>query len=192
MRHALTPRILPAAVLALACSAGTAQAIDEVATYTLQNVAFLDGAKAFGSFAFDLTTHTLSSWNIGVTPTVLLGFPIPSQTFNSLSSPFAPSYLVPGTSGFTLFNSNGRISLALTFGGTGLIGAPISDSVIHGSDSFPVPGTLFTAASGLNTGLLPTIQRTGLVGAVPEPSTLTLMLAGLVVAGATLRRRLSL
>jgi len=190
MRTLLNHRTVLAALLAAICGAGTANAVDTVAAYALQNVSFSDGAVATGGFVFDLTTDALTSWQVTVNRVNFAGTVVPALNLDSRAFGNSASYPGAPALGFLLFGNAAKSNyIDLQFTDPGLAGAPASAALGTGTFErlgLPTGGTL---ATSLDLSQRPSALLTSLVGFVPESSTWSLMLVGLLATAATVLRR---
>lgn len=165
--------------------AGVANA-DTLLSYELSGISFADGATAVGSFVFDASTDQLTAWDIVVGGGRVGKVALPTQTFDNSLHGNSVGYAGPRGQDLLFYaDSSGKNLLNLYFK-TSLVGAPAWVDLR--------PGLSFDAQLFRGGAFASPLRGAGtagasLVAAVPEPSTLTLVLAGALVVGATLRRR---
>jgi hypothetical protein len=171
MRRSFTPLTLIIATLA----AGAAHAVPVV--WTLQNISFVDGATASGSFTYDAATQTYTAWNITTTPTVdssAIGFtylPGASYTTNNYTNASTSYYLNASSFGVRNLPGPGTLQFGLVFA------TPLTDA--GGTVALKLSGGGFeSTASGFASR--PVVAGVGSVVAspVPEPASAALLLAG--------------
>ncbi len=183
MRHNL--RRLAAASLSLVLLCGAAHAVPVV--WTLQNISFVDGATASGSFSYDAATQTYTAWSITTTATVdraAIGntsLPGAAYTTNAFTNASTSSYLNAQSFGVRNLPGPGVLQFGLVFS------APLTDA--GGTVALKLSnGGFESTASGFASR--PVVAGVGSVVAspVPEPATAALLMLG----GAVLlsRRRL--
>lgn len=157
---------------ALLTTAVSAQAIP--ITYTLQDVTFVDGTRATGSFVFDATTRQSSAYDIVTKAGIMSAFEWSRANSGLYFGGGA------GPNNFTIITTDGRRVFNFSFlnaftnaGGTNLIN-------IASTYECNNCGTFRRVVSGSVTS-----------NAVPEPATLALMLPalGALVVGARRRKK---
>ena len=186
-------RAAASALALVALSAAGSAHADTLLTYDLSHVTFSDGASASGDFVFDATTDKITAWNITVSAgSEKLGhssIAVPAQTFSS-SSGGSVAYTGAEGQDFLFYgNSSGKDVLNLAFS-TSLLSAPRSATLnaLVSADALVYHGIpLASGLSGRSAGV--SLVGGAPIAPVPEPSAVTLMLAGALVVGATLRRR---
>lgn len=169
--------ILAAAILGVALAASASAT---PLKWTLHNVLFNDGGTASGSFVYDADTNVLSSVDITTTP----GSSFPGA-----------HYILPDISGAAFFAANPAFvtSNAADLTGTPLLALPIVASLTDagGIDWLfvgdPVEGTCGVADCYFGAAARAVADGFISTSAVPEPATISLLMAG--VAGAFIRRR---
>lgn len=166
--------------IALAAASGLTQAAP--ITWTLSGVTFVDLSTASGSFSYDAATQTYVSWNITTTPTVnrflngntsLLGA---TYTTNSLTNASTSYFQNPSSFGVknlagNSFGLNFSQPLTAAGGSVALLSFAKGFEFAGFNSRSVTAGSVFAAAP------------------VPEPETYALMVAGLGVLGAALRRK---
>lgn len=162
--------------LAAILFAGAAHAVP--VTWTLQNVSFVDGATASGSFTYDASTQTYTAWNITTTATVnpaAIGFTsLPGATYatNGYTNASTSYYLNASSFGVRNLPGPGILQFGLVFA------SPLTNA--GGTVALKASGGGFeSTASGFASR--PVVSGTGsVVSAVPEPASAALMLAGVM------------
>ena len=163
--------------LSLALIAGSARAVPVV--WTLQNISFVDGATASGSFTYDATTQIYTAWSITTTATVnpsAIGFTsLPGATYNtnSYTNASTSSYLNASSFGVRSQPGPGILQFGLVFA------HPLTDA--GGTVALKTSsGGFESTASGFASR--PVVAGVGSVfaapSAVPEPASAALLLAG--------------
>ena len=161
--------------VAVALSAGAAHAVPLV--WTLQNISFVDGATASGSFTYDASIQTYTAWNINTTQTVDRGaiggtsLPGAAYTTNNFTNASTSYYLNAKSFGVKNTLSASVLQFGLVFV------APLTDA--GGTVALKTIGGGFeSTASGFASRSV--VAGVGSVSAspVPEPGSATLLLAG--------------
>jgi len=170
MKSLVIAASMACAVLGAATSAGAA-----ILTWTLQDVTFVDGGTASGSFVYDTASHATSDWDITTTAgTTLAGFHyqpsgglvqidvFSTNTLLFAASPSFSSYLYLHFAG-PLTAAGGTVALLTVRSPQGSLeaGPPVGRAVQSGSVS----------------------------AVVPEPGVWALMILGFGATGSALRRR---
>ncbi len=168
-----------AATMGLTGAAGAA-----VINWTLSNGTFDDGGTFSGTFSVDTVTDWITAWNITTT------------AGTSATTVFTTGVAYPGGSGFDLAFD--------TFPGATFVSGfvPVSAGFNLTNLLISSPGTVdhlagYEAISGFTPfGFIPLGSRditdgqaVGVLAAAPEPASWTLMIVGVGLAGASLRRR---
>lgn len=171
----MSKKIVSGMVMGIALLAASVSAQASPITYTLQNVTFVDGTKATGSFVFDSDTHQSSSYDISTTDGILTAF-----TWNKSDSGL---YFGGGAgpNNFTLMTSDGRRVFNFSFlnaftnaGGTNTINIA-STYECNNCGTF----------RRVNGGTVTSLEQAD----VPEPGTAALMLSAIGALGFAARRR---
>ena len=165
---------LRAAVVAGFLLLGAAvQAQAALITWTLQDVAFTDGASATGSFTIDAQARTWSAFNIATTD----GANLSAFNYNPTNSGLYFNGFGPNS--FTVMPGNGHRYITFSFlqpltdaGGTVAINTPSSWECNNCSPWRTMAGSVTTEAAE-----------------VPEPATLAMVLPALGMLGWMSRRR---
>lgn len=172
---------LAAAAVALTAAMGAAQASQAaIIDWTLSNGTFDDGGTFSGMFTFDSATDTITDWNVQTTGGVGEGYSSPGgcvfvfcsgASDNGSGPSFSASFFIFGST-FNLTN--------IPMGSPGSVAHLTGDE--GGLTGFPFDIAPFsrTVTDG---------QAVGVLSAAPEPAAWAMMIGGLGLAGAALRRR---
>lgn len=171
----MNKKILSGFVIGVAMLASSLPAAAIPITYTLNNVTFVDGTSATGSFEFDANTHLSSAYNISTTAGIMSAF-----TWNKSDSGLYYGGGA-GPNNFTLITTNGQRVFNFSFlapftnaGGTNIIN-------IASTYECNNCGTFRRVTGGTVSSLAPAV--------VPEPGSVALMLSAIGALGFAARRR---
>lgn len=171
----MNKKILSGLVVGVALMASSLSVHANPITYTLNNVTFVDGTFATGSFVFDATTHQSSAYSISTTQGIMSAF-----TWNKSDSGLYYGGGA-GPNNFTLITTDGHRVFNFSFltpftnaGGTNIIN-------IASTYECNNCGTFRRVTGGTVSSIAPT--------GVPEPGTAALMLSAIGALGFAARRR---
>lgn len=170
---------LLAAVLMLALV--PAASADTYVTWTLDNSLFDDGATASGSFVYDATTNTFSSIDIATS----LGTSFTGAAYNSVDPGFGPfAFDVAFVTSPSLSSYIGTPALELNFASNltdagGIVSTDINEFICSDANCSTATDIRGTVEGGFVSGVVNT----------PEPSSVALLLVGLVALCGVHRRR---
>lgn len=171
----MNKKILSATVAAFVLLSAVMPAQATPITYTLQNVSFVDGTFATGSFVFDATTRKSSGYSIATTPGIMTAFNWDQSNSGLYFGGGA------GPNNFTLITTDGRRVFNFSFlspftdaGGTNLINIASTYECTNCGTFRRVNGGSVTSINAVN---------------VPEPGSLPLAFAAMGVLGFLHRSR---